>query len=133
MNIERKTTGEQSFLHLGGVHDVETFQRHLQENRISIPCDGEIQSGDESPLSQPLRLNGISIGNRFTIHPMEGWDGTADGRPTEKTEHRWRSFSKSGAKLIWGGEAVAVLHDGRANPYQLLINNATRWHACETS
>ncbi|MFN2152740.1 MAG: NADH:flavin oxidoreductase, partial [Anaerolineales bacterium] len=28
----------------------------------------------------------------------------------------------SGAKLIWGGEAVAVTHEGRANPNQLLIN-----------
>ena len=28
---------------------------------------------------------------------------------------------QSGAKLIWGGEAVAVRHDGRANPNQLLI------------
>ena len=27
----------------------------------------------------------------------------------------------SGAKLIWGGEAVAVRQDGRANPHQLLM------------
>jgi 2,4-dienoyl-CoA reductase-like NADH-dependent reductase (Old Yellow Enzyme family) len=57
---------------------------------------------------------------------MEGWDGTSDGRPTELTERRWRNFGRSGAKLIWGGEAVAVLHDGRANPNQLLINEHTR-------
>jgi 2,4-dienoyl-CoA reductase-like NADH-dependent reductase (Old Yellow Enzyme family) len=30
-------------------------------------------------------------------------------------------FGESGAKLIWGGEAVAVRHDGRANPNQLLL------------
>jgi 2,4-dienoyl-CoA reductase-like NADH-dependent reductase (Old Yellow Enzyme family) len=34
---------------------------------------------------------------------------------------RWRRFGTSGAKLIWGGEAVAVCHEGRANPHQLVI------------
>ena len=31
----------------------------------------------------------------------------------------------SGAKLIWGGEAVAVRHEGRANPNQLVIGPHT--------
>jgi 2,4-dienoyl-CoA reductase-like NADH-dependent reductase (Old Yellow Enzyme family) len=53
---------------------------------------------------------------------MEGWDGTLDGKPTELVTRRWRNFGRSGAKLIWGGEAVAVVHTGRANPNQLLIN-----------
>jgi 2,4-dienoyl-CoA reductase-like NADH-dependent reductase (Old Yellow Enzyme family) len=50
---------------------------------------------------------------------MEGWDGERDGRPSELTFRRWEHFGASGAKLIWGGEAVAVRHDGRANPLQL--------------
>jgi hypothetical protein len=32
----------------------------------------------------------------------------------------------SGAKLMWGGEAVAVRHDGRANPHQLMLTPATQ-------
>ncbi|HEX8138153.1 MAG TPA: hypothetical protein VF544_11230 [Pyrinomonadaceae bacterium] len=117
---------ERSFLHLGGMREVETFRRYLQENRISIPCDDELASGTASPLSRPLSLRERSIGNRLCIHPMEGWDGTRDGHPSEKTVHRWRYFGMSGAKLIWGGEAVAVRHDGRANPNQLLLNEKTR-------
>jgi len=115
-----------SYLHLGSVHGVESFQRHLNEYQIAIPCDAELTAGDSSPLAQPLSLNGIKIGNRFAIHPMEGWDGTSDGKPTELTFRRWRNFGRSGAKLIWGGEAVAVLHEGRANPNQLLINEQTK-------
>ncbi len=117
---------EQPFLHLGGVRDVQTFRRYLKEQELTIPCDEEVFAGDDSPLGQPLTLNGFKIGNRFTIHPMEGWDGTAAGEPSEHTFHRWRNFGLSGAKLIWGGEAVAVSHDGRANPNQLLLNEYTR-------
>ena len=116
----------QSYLHLGSVHGAESFQRHLRENGITIPCDVELAAGSDSPLGQPLSFNDVKIGNRFAIHPMEGWDGSADGRPTELTFRRWRNFGHSGAKLIWGGEAVAVRHDGRANPNQLLINEHTR-------
>jgi len=108
-------------VHLGSLRNAEAFKRHLSDHDIAIPCDDEIATGSGSPLGQPLRSNGITIGNRFAIHPMEGWDGTADGRPTDLTLRRWANFGRSGAKLIWGGEAVAVCHDGRANPNQLLI------------
>ena len=50
--------------------------------------------------------------------------GPSDGKPTDNTLRRWLNFGKSGAKLIWGCEAVAVTHDGRANPNQLMINDA---------
>jgi NADPH2 dehydrogenase len=113
---------ERTFLHLGAIRDVKTFRRHLRELQISIPCDPELLSGDESPLAKPLRRGDITLGNRFAIHPMEGWDGTSDGRPTDLTFRRWGRFGASGAKLIWGGEAVAVCHEGRANPNQLAIN-----------
>ncbi|MCX6864278.1 MAG: NADH:flavin oxidoreductase, partial [Verrucomicrobia bacterium] len=64
------------------------------------------------------------IGNRWAILPMEGWDGTPDGKPTDLVRRRWRRFGESGAKLIWGGEAVAVRPDGKANPHQLLLSEA---------
>jgi NADPH2 dehydrogenase len=115
-----------SFIHLGGLRDVESFRSHLAKLQIQIPCDDELISGDSSPLAQPIHQSGIHLGNRFAIQPMEGWDGTADGRPTELTFRRWKNFGASGAKLIWGGEAVAVRHDGRANPNQLAINEHSR-------
>ena len=68
----------------------------------------------------------MRVGNRFCILPMEGWDGTKDGEPTDLTRRRWRNFGISGAKLMWGGEAVAIRHDGRANPNQLMLTPATQ-------
>ena len=57
---------------------------------------------------------------------MEGWDGTPDGNPTDNTVRRWQRFGQSGAKLIWGGEAAAVNHAGRANPNQIVVAPHTR-------
>src|SRR5262249_28380490 len=83
-------------------------------------------SGEASPLAQPIHVDSNKVGNRIVAQPMEGWDGTSNGRPTDLTFRRWERFGSSGAKLIWGGEAVAVQHDGRANPKQLVMNQHSR-------
>ncbi len=103
----------------------ERFQERLKELRLDLPFDQVVETGADAPLAIPLETGstGITVGNRFCILPMEGWDGEADGRPTDLTRRRWRNFGLSGAKLIWGGEAVAVRMDGRANPHQLVIND----------
>lgn len=110
---------------LGGLKDVGRFRDHLRNLEISIPCDDELAFGQQSPLQRPLIKGRLSVGNRIAVQPMEGWDGTAEGSPSEYTFRRWQRFGCSGGKLIWGGEAVAVSHDGRANPNQLLLNEKT--------
>jgi NADPH2 dehydrogenase len=117
---------DRPILRLGSVKDVAVFRDHVAQLGLDIPCDDALLGGEASPLGQPAEMAGLRIGNRFTIHPMEGWDGTRDGRPTEPTVRRWANFGRSGAKLIWGGEAFAVRPDGRANPHQLLINEQTK-------
>ncbi len=108
-------------LRIGSVKDVIRFQEHLKSLAVTIPCDPEIVRGPDSPLRLPIHRDKIKIGNRIAVQPMEGWDGTSEGNPSESTVRRWRRFGASGAKLIWGGEAVAVTPEGRANPNQLLI------------
>jgi 2,4-dienoyl-CoA reductase-like NADH-dependent reductase (Old Yellow Enzyme family) len=98
---------------------VEAFRAHLGDLGVELPVEDAILATPDSPLAQPMEVLGVRVGNRFAIHPMEGWDGTTDGRPTLHTVRRWQRFGESGAKLIWGGEAVAVRPDGRANPNQL--------------
>jgi NADPH2 dehydrogenase len=112
---------------LASIKNTQQFREHLDALKLDIPCDPEIQSGAKSPLFLPLERGGVKIGNRIAINPMEGWDGTPDGHPSEHTFRRWRRFGQSGAKLIWGGEAVAVSPNGRANPNQLVI--APQTHA----
>lgn len=104
---------------------VDQFAARLRELNLDLPVEQDVESGAASPLAQPLSSTTGPIGNRWCILPMEGWDGTTDGAPSELTRRRWRNFGLSGAKLIWGGEAVAVRPDGRANPNQLMLNEQT--------
>ena len=112
-------------LRLGAVQDVARFKEHLLALGLDIPCDAKLISGPESPLRQPLSRAGVTLPNRIAVHPMEGWDATADGSITESMLRRWRRLGLSGAKLIWGGEAAAVSHSGRANPNQLVVAKHT--------
>jgi len=97
------------------------FREHLRSLDPEFDCVLE-PAGPNGALASPLVHRGHTLANRFCIHPMEGWDGTRAGLPSEHTRRRWRNFGKSGAKLIWGGEAFAVREDGRANPGQLFLN-----------
>ena len=102
------------------------LQHYLRENNIDLPLDETLLPVTESPFNQPIQLkSGKLIGNRLCILPMEGWDGTADGRPTDFTRNRWKKFAISGAKLLFGCEAVAVCHAGKANPNQLVLDTET--------
>lgn len=120
----------------GSFKTVESFRACLQSIDSGFTCDDTVER--DGPLAQPVTLAGstsgasdpsapvrrepLTLANRFAIQPMEGWDGTHAGGPTDHTLRRWRRFGASGAGLIWGGEAVAVSHDGRANPNQLYFN-----------
>ncbi len=109
------------FTKVAQLKTVEGFLARLEELGVSLPCDAKVFTAEEgSPLGKPIVLGKWRAGNRWCIHPMEGWDGTSDGMPSELTIRRWQRFGESGAKLIWGGEAAAVQHDGRANPRQIM-------------
>jgi 2,4-dienoyl-CoA reductase-like NADH-dependent reductase (Old Yellow Enzyme family) len=115
-----------AILRIGSLKDVEGFRKHFEALDLKIPCDAQILTGAHSPLRWPAERGSFKIGNRIAVQPMEGWDATPDGAPSENTVRRWQRFGRSGGKLIWGGEAVAVSHEGRANPNQLLAAPRTQ-------
>ncbi len=111
------------FTRVAQLKSAEDFVSHLGSIKADMPFKENLSVQGKSELGEPFVMkSGQTIGNRFCILPMEGWDGTSDGLPTEFTKRRWRNFAISGAKLLWGCEAVAVCPEGRANPNQLLIN-----------
>lgn len=105
------------------------LRAHVATLGIALPVDDEVLAAPGSPLAEALDLEAgdvrVALTNRFVVQPMEGWDAGTDGRPSPLTERRWRRFGRSGAAWVWGGEAVAVQADGRANPNQLVLTDDT--------
>lgn len=114
---------------VGAFKEVSAFKAHLATLPIRLDCDDEILPAERSVLGQPLLVEGRRVGNRLCIHAMGGMDGTPDGRVTELVTRRWTNFGRSGAKLIWGGEAAAVSPEARDNPFQLYYHPDNR--ACQ--
>ena len=119
-------TGER-YPRVASLRSPAALRARLAALGVELPCDDALDTGPDAPLARPLALGAGPRGplvapNRFVVQPMEGWDGTPDGLPSELTERRWRRFGASGAGWIWGGEAVAVRPDGRANPRQLVLD-----------
>ncbi len=114
------------YVRVATLRSVDAFRGHLSAQNIELGFDETLLPPADSPLAWPLNADGVQVGNRFCILPMEGWDGTTEGTPTDLTRRRWQHFGESGAKLIWGGEAVAVCHEGRANPNQLMLTGETQ-------
>ncbi|CUU07921.1 2,4-dienoyl-CoA reductase [Candidatus Thermokryptus mobilis] len=103
------------FFRFRTIDELKSEVKHLGLDEI-IKFDENL-----SEVFKPIKVGRLVIGNRFAVHPMEGCDGTLDGKPDELTFRRWERFGGGGAKLVWG-EATAVVEEGRANPRQLLLN-----------
>ena len=100
------------------LRQVDAFLAHVTDLGIELPF---ADPPALDALRAPIEIAGRPCANRFAVLPMEGWDGTDDGRPTDLVRRRWQRFGTSGAGLVWGGEAFAVRPEGRANPHQLCL------------
>jgi len=118
-----------AFTRIASLKTPANFRAYAAGLGIDLPIEDEICAHETSPLARPVEgitVNGKRIGNRWAIQPMEGWDATATGGMTAEVRRRWQRFGESGAKLIYGGEAMAVRPDGRANPNQLIISEPNK-------
>ncbi len=97
----------------------QEFISQCEEAAVTLPYEEDL-----TPLAKPLTLGAKVAPNRIAYQPMEGCDGTPDGRPDELTIRRYDRFAKGGAGLVWV-EAMAVAKEGRANPRQLYFNDDT--------
>ncbi len=93
----------------------EDIDKEAQELGLDITT-----SEDLSVLLSPIEIGDRTASNRLVVQPMEGCDGTLDGRPGELTIRRYQRFGDGGAAVIWA-EATAIAEDARMNPRQLWI------------
>lgn len=97
---------------------LDELRARVAELGLDIPFEEDL-----TPLAQPVPVAGLRAPNALAVHPMEGCDGTDDGRPGELTIRRYERFARGGAGLLWF-EATAILPEARANPHQLTLIEA---------
>ena len=100
---------------------------HVEELGLDIPLDEDLEgagaarrpsSGPRLRLRQPLQCT--------------RWAGTAPRTAAPAScPAPLATLGRSGAAMIWGGEAAAVRADGRANPHQLTYTAGRQARAAE--
>ncbi len=95
----------------------EEFFAAQERAGVSLPF-----SDDLSVLKRKTKIadSDVELKNALTVHPMEGFDGEADGSPGELTFRRVKRMAAGGAGLVWI-EATSVVEEGRTSRSQLWI------------
>jgi 2,4-dienoyl-CoA reductase-like NADH-dependent reductase (Old Yellow Enzyme family) len=106
---------------IASLKTAEDFAGHIKDLGIELGFSPETRADGDSPLGQSVDYRGRKIGNRWCVLPMEGWDCLPNGAPGELTERRWLRFALSGAKLLYGCEAAAVMKSGKSNTRQMMM------------
>ncbi len=88
--------------------------------RVTLPWSDGL---DVLREEKRIGTSNVVLKNRLTVHPMEGFDSTPDGSPSDLTIRRAKRFATGGAGLIWL-EATSVTEDGRTNMGQLWLSDA---------
>ncbi len=99
---------------------LDELKEDITKRGLDVPVSENL-----AVLLRPINIGNKVVPNRLAINPMEGCDGTPEGKPSDLTHRRYRRFGNGGAGLVWY-EATAVVNEGRANPRQLQINGETR-------
>ncbi len=103
----------------GQMHSLAEVQTALRQSSLVLPL-----SEDLSVLKEPVMIGGAQAPNAIAVQPLEGADCSITGAPTERTRMRYERFARGGAGIIWF-EACAVSRDGRENPHQMYLNQAS--------
>ena len=98
----------------------EEFNRQCAASGCFFPL-----SLSSNALNAPLTIGKRTVPNRIVYQPMEGCDGELNGAPGTTTIEKYMHFATSGAGMIWL-EATAVCDEGKANPRQLRLTEATK-------
>ena len=77
-----------NYTKIAQLRTIDALQARLDELDLELPSDDNILTADQgSPLAAPQLIGDFRVGNRWCIHPMEGWDANRDGSPSPH-QHR---------------------------------------------
>lgn len=95
---------------------IEELQQQIEKFGLNIPTES-----DHSILFEPVQIAAHNLTNRFTVHPMEGFDADTQGTPQALSFRRYQRYAAGGSALIWF-EATAVVPEARSNSNQFYIH-----------
>jgi hypothetical protein len=74
----------------------DAFRERLHALGVTLGFEPSPSAGEASPLATAISATaGMAAGNRWCILPMEGWDGTLDGHPSDLTRRRWTHSARA--------------------------------------
>jgi len=76
--------------------NLKEFQNDILVQELYLPINEDL-----AILSEPIELYGKKIKNRLAIQPLEGFDASEEGTPSDLTFRRYKRFSAGGAGMIW--------------------------------
>ncbi|MFO8020276.1 MAG: flavin oxidoreductase/NADH oxidase [Promethearchaeia archaeon] len=95
---------------------IEDLEEEIDKYNLDIPLERCVDV-----LKTTYKLNKITFPNRLAIQPMEGFDATEKGTPTDLTRRRYLRYANGGVGLIWF-EATAITDQCKSNPHQLMLH-----------
>lgn len=95
---------------------VKEFKSKVKELKLKIPLSTNVDI-----LKTKIDLENIFVPNRLAIQPMEGFDASIEGAPSDLTKRRYKRYAMGGAGLIWY-EATVFVEGARTNKHQLMFN-----------
>jgi len=95
---------------------LEAFRKDIDELQVHLPT-----STDLGILAQPIQVHGKTVKNRIAIQPLECFDASLEGTPSDLTFRRYRRLSAGGAGMIWF-ESVSTTPRSQTSRWQARIN-----------
>ncbi|MDO4548870.1 MAG: NADH:flavin oxidoreductase [Clostridia bacterium] len=81
-------------------------------------------SRDIAPLGESIDIGGKTVKNRLLAQPIEGFDSSGNGAPSDRSIERYRNLANGGSGTIWM-ESISVNGQGRSCSRQMWINGET--------
>lgn len=95
--------------------NLDAFVHDIDELGVHLPIDTDL-----SVLSKPIQVLGKTVKNRIAIQPLECFDSSTEGTPSDLVFRRYRRFSAGGSGLIWF-ESCSTTPNSRTSRWQARI------------
>mgnify|MGYP000884165516 CR=1 FL=1 len=97
---------------------LDDMRSDITELDVHLPVSANLEI-----LAQPIQVHGKTVKNRIAIQPLECFDASLEGTPSDLTFRRYRRLSAGGSGMIWF-ESVSTTPRSQTSRWQARINEA---------